>query len=628
MRVEVRPGLEYITPSNTNAWIPETWHRVRSYLADVWETNPRLVSICMVSRIWRALAPAGMLWIWMLTLDGAVDLLTGRRADSRYVWSLIAVECALTVLSDVIARWGTVATSALSDAFGNRLSIRIMNHAQTFEFAEFEDAGFLDTLERARRDSNRRLGLMIVLLEIAQALISVAAFTLLFAALSGWFVVVNVAVAVPVCISELRFAAISHLMFQRRSKDRRFLDYLRFLCASGQSVKEVKMFGLASYLTRRYTATAERMAEEDRTLATRRAVVGGALNIVALLAYYASYAFVFVMFLERSISIGVLMFMVRALSRTRTSVEQLTAHVSGLADEVSSVSDLYGYLERSPRLSAAPSTTRIAGSIRDGFELQDVGFRYPDAPRWALRHVNLRLSIGETVALVGPNGAGKTTLLNLLTRMYEPTEGRILLDGVDLKDYAPDDLRQHISAMFQDFMKYELTVRENIGFGSLTSLNDETRLAAAATTSGSSAVIGRLPQGYEQILGRRFHDGVNLSGGEWQRLALARAFVRDADILILDEPTAALDPLAESELFESLAAICARRLVLLVSHRFSTVRAADRIVVLGGGTLHEEGTHQQLMARRGRYAMLFEMQANGFRRRPGPQNDVSETAIP
>jgi ATP-binding cassette, subfamily B, bacterial len=610
----MRAPLDYMPPPLPCDWNRETVRRVASYLTDIWKTSPALVSVCVLTRLARAVSPAAMLWIWMLTLDGAVALMTGSSTSARYVWTLIGLELAVTVVTDLLGRWGAVAFGVLSDRFGRQLSVGLMNHAQTFELEAFEDPAFLDMLERARRESGQRLALLMSVLNIGQDLLSVVAFSMLFAALSGWFFLVIFAVAIPACIGETHFAAVSHVMFRRRSKERRFLDYLRYLCAGSQSVKEVKMFGLGPHLAGLYTETARQMEREDKTLATRRALVGGGLNIVALIGYYASYGFVFRMFLEQAITIGMLMFMIRALSRARGHVEQLTSRISDVAQEIRGVNDLYTCMERAPACAVGAPTVRIACAVRDGFELQDVGFRYPGAPRWALRHISLRLRVGETVALVGPNGAGKTTLVNLLVRFYEPTEGRILLDGIDLRNYEPGDLRKRIGAVFQDFMRYDLTVRENIGFGDLTALGEEARLAAAATVSGASALIGRLPRGYDQILGRRFEGGANLSGGEWQRLALARAFVGNPDVLILDEPTAALDAQAECDLFERMVAAAAGRLVILISHRFSTARVADRLVVLGNGMVQEEGTHEQLLARRGRYAALFEMQAAGYRR--------------
>jgi len=584
-----------------------------TYLHDIWNIGPALVGVCVASRVIGGIAPIVMLWVWMLTIDAAFEAVA-ETANAYDVWRYLGIEFALAVAADLVGRGGAVASRRLGDRFGRAISVRLMQHAQEFELPAFEDSEFLDTLERARRETAKPLALLVSLLTIVQDVVGLLAFAVFFAAISGPLVIVLCLVAIPTCLGEAHFAVVSHGLFRRRSKDRRLLEYLRYLCASSQAVKEIKTFGLVSHLTTRYIRTAEDMERESHALATKRATVGAALNTVALVGYYGSCVMVFRMFFERAITVGALAFMIRALSRSRALVEHLTSQIAAVADEIHGVSDLYACLNQpsqpSPKIARAPAI----GSIRDGFELRDVGFRYPGAPRWALRHVTLRFSMGETVALVGPNGAGKTSLLNLLLRLYRPTEGRILLDGLDLDSYSPEHWRRRCGAVFQDFMRYDLTVRENIGFGDLAALDDRVRLDTAAAASGASALLSRFSDGYEQVVGHRFEGGATLSGGEWQRLALARSYIGQRDVLILDEPTAALDPIAEREMFEQVAKVGAGRLVILVSHRLSAARLADRVVVLNGGMVQEEGTHDELVANGGRYATLFEMQSRDYRR--------------
>lgn len=592
----------------------EKWRHVVAYLCDVWNTGRALVVACAVSRMVGGITPIVMLWVWMLTVDAALEVVAGRTASADKVWKYIGLELALAVGADLVSRGGALAARTLGDRFSRAIGIRLMRHAQTFDLSTFEDAEFLDRLERARRETGKRLALLLSLLTIVQDCLGLLTFGVLFSSMSGYLVFFLFLVAIPTCLGETHFAVASHSLFKRRSKDRRLLEYLRYLCASSQAVKEVKTFGLVSYFIDLYGTTAEGMERESNALATRRAIVGAVLNVLTLIGYYGSCVLVLRMFLERIITVGALAFSIRALSRTRALVEHLTSQLAAVTDEIHGISDLYACLNQPGPASRANGSSLTITSIRFGFELRDVGFQYPGAARWALRHVTLRFPMGETIALVGPNGAGKTSLLNLLLGLYKPTEGRILLDGNDLDTYSREDLQRRVGTVFQDFVRYDLSVRENIGFGDVAALNDEARVRAAAAASGSLAMIERFPNGLEQVVGHRFEGGTTLSGGEWQRLALARAYVGQRDVLILDEPTSALDPLAERELFEEMTGVGARRLVILVSHRFSAARLADRVVVLNGGTVQEEGTHDQLVANGGRYATLFEMQAAGYRR--------------
>ena len=373
----------------------------------------------------------------------------------------------------------------------------------------------------------------------------------------------------------------------------------------------MKIFGLGAFLTERYCATAETIDRENRTLSVRRAVGGFGLNLVATAGYYGAYAFVLAQAIAGSITLGTFTFLTGAFSRSRSYMERILGSFTDITEQAMYLKDLFDFFELEPTIRNCPHALPAPRPIHDGFEFQRVAFAYPGSDHAVLNGISFRLHAGEKLALIGENGAGKTTLAKLLARLYDPTAGRILLDGIDLRDYDVESLRREIGVIFQDYMRYDATARENIGFGNVDELGDADRIHAAARMSLAHGVIEGLDGRFEQMLGRRFEGGVDLSGGEWQKFALARAYMRDAQLLILDEPTATLDARAEFEVFDRFADLARDRMAVLISHRFSTVRMADRILVLEGGTIREEGTHTQLLARRGAYAELFELQAAG-----------------
>ena len=395
--------------------------------------------------------------------------------------------------------------------------------------------------------------------------------------------------------------------------ERRELDYVRQTGASVETAKEVKIFGLNTFLIERYRALAESFYRANRRLAIRRAGWGGLLAAVGTIGYYAAYGFIAWRTLQGDFTIGDLTFLSGSFRRLHALLEGLLSGFSQLAGQALNLDDLFSFFEVEPEIVSPVNARAIPRPIRQGFTFEDVGFRYPGAERWAVRHLSFTLHAGEVLALVGENGAGKTTLVKLLARLYDPDEGRILLDGQDLREYDLDALRADVGVIFQDFVRYHLTAAENIAVGRIDARTDRPRIVDAAKRGLADEVIRRLPAGYDQIIGKRFRTGVELSGGEWQKIAIARAYMRDAQLLILDEPTAALDARAEFEVFQRFKELSAGRTAVLISHRFSSVRMADRILVLVDGEIEAAGTHRELMAQRGRYAELFELQAAGYR---------------
>jgi ATP-binding cassette subfamily B protein len=596
-------------PANT----PLTWRarfdslrHVRPMLALVWGTSPPLVVAAVALRLVRALLPLAMLWVGKMILDALVT-------HSTNIWQLVGIEIALAAANDLFGRANSLCDSILGDRFTNRVSLLLMRHATALDLAAFEDPMFYDKLERARKQTTGRLGLLASILSVAQdtlSLISLSAGLIIF---SPWLMALLAAAVLPAFLGETHYSKLAYSAMFRRTPQRRQLDYLRTLGASVQSAKEVKIFGLGGFLTERYRATAEVIDRENRALAIRRALAGFVLNLVATAGYYGAYAVVLVQVIAGAITLGTFMFLTGAFSRSRSYMEKILGSFTDITEQAMFLKDLFDFFEMKPAIVSRPYALPAPRAIHDGFDFQRVSFAYPGSDRLVLREIDFRLHAGEKVALIGENGAGKTTLAKLLARLYDPTAGQILLDGVDLRDYDVDDLRRQIGVIFQDYMRYDAIARENIGFGKVESLGDGERIESAARMSLAQEVIDGLGGGFDQMLGRRFEGGVDLSGGEWQKFALARAYMRDAQILILDEPTATLDARAEFEVFERFADLTRDRMALLISHRFSTVRMADRILVLEGGAIREDGTHSQLLAEGGTYAELFQLQAAGYR---------------
>ena len=586
---------------------------VQPLLRMVWDTSPPLVSITTVLRLIRALLPLAMLWVSKLILDGVVAWIKRGNVDSAGLWKLVALELGLAVLSDLLARANSLADSLLGDRFTNRISIRLIEHATKLDLASFEDPVFYDKLERARRQTTGRIGLLAAVLNVGQdtlSLISLSAGLIIF---SPWLMVLLVAAVIPAFLGETHFTTLAYSVLYRWTPQRRLLDYIRQLGASNQSAKEIKIFGLGPHLAERYREVSDRIYIDNKTVAVKRASVGFLLNLISTGGYYGAYAVVLIRTLAGAISVGTFIFLTGAFSRSRMYIEKILQSFTDISDQALYLKDLFDFFEMKPSIRNLPGALPAPRPIRSGFQFKDVGFAYPGSSRMIVENINFRLDAEEKIALIGENGAGKTTLVKLLARLYDPTEGQILLDGVDLRDYDVEDLRKEIGVIFQDYMRYELLAKENIGFGKIEDLADHSRIERAARKSMAFQVIDKLPNGYDQMIGRRFDGGVDLSGGEWQKFALARAYMRDAQLLILDEPTATLDARAEYEVFRRFAELTKGRMAVLISHRFSTVRMADRILVLQDGRIREQGTHKHLVALGGQYSELFELQAAGYR---------------
>ena len=583
-----------------------SFRNIRPMLRLVWETSPPLVLSGIVLRLLRALLPLATLWVAKLIIDAVV-------AHSPVLWKWVGVELTLAILSDILGRANALGDSLLADRFTNKISVRLMKHAAKLDLVSFEDPVFYDKLERARRQTTGRVTLLASLLNIAQdsvSLLSLSAGLILF---SPWLLLLLALAVIPSFLGETHFTALAYSVLYKWTPQRRELDYLRMLGASTGSAKEIKIFGLGDYLADRYRSVSDRVFEDNKAVAIRRATVGSLLNLISTGGYYGAYVVILLRTVSGELTLGTLTFLTGAFARSRMFIEKILSGFNDVSEQALFLRDLFEFFEMEPQIRSKPNALLAPRPIRIGFEFQNVAFRYAGAARDVLRNINFQLAPGEKVALIGANGAGKTTLVKLLARLYEPTAGRILLDGVDLRDYSVEDLRREIGVIFQDYMRYDMRIKENIGFGKIEVLDSEDLISGAAQKSQASEMIDRLPAKFNQVVGRRFEGGVDLSGGEWQKIALARAYMRDAQLLILDEPTATLDARAEYEVFLRFAELTRGRMSVLISHRFSTVRMADRILVLSEGDITEQGTHRELVEQGGLYAELFELQAAGYR---------------
>jgi ATP-binding cassette subfamily B protein len=594
------------------------------FLKLVWRTSPGMTVADLACRLGRAFLPVATLYVGKLIIDEVVRLAAaGHTQDTLREWLasglvdhllvLLGYELGLAVLSDVLGRVVSLMDALLSEKFSNTTSVRLMEHAATLDLEDFEDSELQDRLDRARRQTMGRTALMSQLFGQAQDVITIASFAASLLVYAPWLIVLLVLALVPAFIGEAHFNAQSYSLNYAWTPERRELDYVRQTGASVETAKEVKIFGLNAFLIERYRKLSEAFYTANRRLAARRASWGGLLTAIGTMGYYLAYGFIAWRTLRGDFTIGDLTFLSGSFRRLRNLLEGLLIGFSQVAGQALYLDDLFSFFEIQPEIVSPPHPRRVPVPIRQGFTFEDVGFRYQGAERWAVRHLTFTLRAGEVLALVGENGAGKTTLVKLLARLYDPDEGRILLDGHDLREYDLAELRANIGVIFQDFVRYHLTAAENIAVGRIEARDDRPRVESAAHASLADEVIEKLPAGYDQVIGKRFKSGVDLSGGEWQKIAIARAYMRDAQLLILDEPTASLDARSEFEVFQRFKELSEGKTAVLISHRFSSVRMADRILVLAEGEIEAAGTHHELLAAGGRYAELFELQAAGYR---------------
>jgi ATP-binding cassette, subfamily B, bacterial len=596
------------------------WHErisalgnVPAVLKIVWDSGPGVVIFGLVSRLFSSLLPVALLWITKLIVDRIVTAVSTHQPVQPGFWWLVAAEFALAVLNSILLRSIDYSDSLLADKYTRHVSIRVMNHAASLDLIAYEDPVFYDRLERARVQATDRLVMIQAIGRLVQQAITTITLSVSIMLFSPWLMLLLVAGVLPAFLGESHFAFLGYAKNFRQTPMRRQLDYLRVLGGSKEAAKELKLFGLKNFLSERFTRLSDEIYRQNVALNRRKLTAGAALSMIGTAGYYSAYVFVIWRTAAGLLSIGSMTFLTLAIQQASSNIEQIFSTIAGIGDQALFLTDLLAFFEMKPTIRSKPNALPPPRPIARGFEFRNVSFSYPGNSRRVLDSINFQLHTGERLALIGENGQGKTTIVKLITRLYDPTEGQILLDGVDLREYDLEDLHREIGVIFQDFMRYEMTALENIAVGRVEAIGNLELLKSAAKKSLADQTIGRLPLGYDQMLGRRFDQGIDLSGGEWQKVALARAYLRDAQLLILDEPTAALDARSEFEVFHRFAELTAGKMALFISHRFSTVRSADRILVLANGRIAEEGTHDQLARLGGRYAEMFEMQASSYR---------------
>lgn len=578
----------------------------------IWNTSPGLTLGNSVLRLLKAAIPVGQLYVGKLIIDEVIRLISAPEKDFTALWWWIGIELGLAVFSEIFNRLISLTDALLGDLYANHSSVELMHKAATLDLEMFEDNEFYDKLERARRQTTGRVVLMSMVLSQLQDLITILFLGAGLVAFEPWLILILGVAVLPSFLSEAYFSRSGYSLARSWTPQRRELDYLRYIGASVETAKEIKVFGLDRFLTGRFSRIAKEYYKANRALAIRRTLWGTVLQILSVLAYYGAYLLIILRTVGGALTVGDLTFLSGSFNRLQIQLQNLLSTFTRITESAMYLQDYFDFLAIQPRIKDEADVIDPPASIKEGIRFEDVGFKYPGTEIWAVRHVSFILEPGEKLALVGENGAGKTTLVKLLARMYDPSEGSIYLDGVNIRRFRIDRYRKMIGVIFQDYVRFSFIASENVAVGQIEEAGNTPQIQKAAEKSLADDVIQKLPGGYQQMLGKRFAEGVDLSGGEWQKIALARAYMRDAQIVILDEPTAALDARAEYEVFKRFAELTQGRTAVIISHRFSTVRMADRILVLKNGEMLELGTHQELLQKNGLYAELFHLQAQGY----------------
>ena len=585
-----------------------------AFLKLVWRTNPGLTLSSSVLRLIRSALPLAMLYVGKLIIDEVVNISQGAPSGaSNTLWLLIGIEFGLAIATDVLNRFITLIDSLLGDLFSNFTSVQIMEHAATLDLDQFEDSVFYDKMERARQQTIGRTMLLSQVMSQIQDIITMLFLAGGLIAFNPWLILLLFVAIIPSFLGESYFNDKSYALTRGQTPERRELDYFRFLGASDETAKEVKIFNLSEFITDRFKTLSEKFYSDNKKLVIGRASWGAFFSILGSAGYYLAYIIIILRTIEGKVTIGELTFLAGSFRQMRSLLEGILTRFTGISQGAIYLNDFFEFFEIQARIVPVKGSLPFPSPLKIGFTFENVGFRYVNSDKWANRHLSFTLHTGEKLALVGENGAGKSTLVKLLARLYDPTEGRILLDGIDLKNYDLFDLRKNMGIIFQDFLKYQMTFAQNIAAGNIKEKDNRKLIEVAAQKSLANLLAKRLPDHYDQMLGKRFADGMELSGGEWQKVALARAYMKDTQLIILDEPTAALDARAEFEVFQRFSELSKGKTAVLISHRFSTVRMADRILVLDQGELIEIGSHEELLNKGGRYAELFNLQAMGYR---------------
>ena len=587
------------------------WRSIPRFFSEIYRAAPGLFLINTLARFLKAFSPVVLLWIGKLIIDEIVRLLEVGTADIDQLWVYVGIELGVALLSDLLGRVVNLTDGLLGDLYSNSSSERIIRKAQELTLEQLEDPEFYDKLERARTQTNSRVNLMSNVLGQAEGLLSVSSLIAGLIYFEPWLLLLLILSVIPSFINEIKYSSDRYSLARSWTSERRELDYLRYIGANSQTAKEVKLFGLTGFIARRFKNLAHEYYLLNRKLAIRQSVFGGLFNLLGILSYYGAYVLIIYQTLGGFLTLGELTFLSGSFNRLQGSLQSFFSRFTRISESALYLKDYFDFIDlKIPKPEQEPIP--MPEKIRSGFEFKDVHFTYPGANAPTLKGISFTLKAGEKMAFVGQNGAGKTTLIKLVLRFYEPTKGTILLDGTDISRFDKQAYRERFGVIFQDFFRYEFTIRENIAVGNIDALEDTPLIQEAARKSLADQVIAALSEGLEQQLGRRFNRGQDLSGGQWQKVALARAYMKDAEVMVLDEPTASLDARAEYEVFKRFIALTKGRTSIIISHRFSTVRMADRILVLEDGRILEMGTHEELLQKDDLYAELFRLQAAGY----------------
>jgi ATP-binding cassette subfamily B protein len=607
------PQVKSLKPKKFN--FKESFEALRfvpRFFKKIREVSPYLFFLNLMARLIDAITPVLMLWLGKMIIDEVILQVNHTEKDLHQLWLLVGFELGLALISDLLNRGINLTDALLGDQYSNASSVELIKKTAELNLEQLEDSEFYDKLERARRQTTNRVGLMSNILSQAQDIIVIISLLAGLVVFEPWLIVLLVVSIIPTIINEIKFSGTSYSLSRSWTSERRELDYLRYAGASDVTAKEVKLFGLADYLANRFKILSDKYYEANKKLALQRASWGSVFNVIGTGAYYGAYVLILLRTVAGILTIGDLTFLSGSFNRLRGKLQGFFSRFTQITESSLYLKDYFEFLDIRNEELANDSNLALPENIKEGFEFMNVGFRYPNSEKWVVRGISFKLEANEKLAFVGENGAGKTTLIKLLLRFYDPSEGQILLDGIDIKKYNRPDYQQYFGVIFQDFVKFELTIKENVAVGKIDQIDNLAQLENAAEKSLADQVIREMPEGFDQQLGRRFKNGKDLSGGQWQKIALARAYMKDAKVLILDEPTSALDARAEFEAFQRFIGLTKGKTAVIISHRFSTVRMADRIMVLKDGKVLEIGTHEELMKNTALYSELFNLQAAGY----------------
>ena len=581
------------------------------FFKEIWRTNKTLFLTSAFCRLVAALLPVAILWVGKLIFDAIIQITTHGEKDYSTLWNSVAIEFILVVLSDLVGRAISLTDGILGDQYNINSSIKIIKKTNEIDISLLENSEFYDKLDRARTQTAGRVDLMSNVLGQAQTTISIFSLVIGLIYFEPYLIVLLILSIFPSFINEVRFSQQQYSLARSWTSERRELDYLRFIGANDKTAKEIKLFGLTSFLVERFETLATRYFKLNKSLVVKRSSYGFLFNVLGSISYYAAYVFIIYRVLSGGITLGELTFLSGSFNRLMSSLRDFFSKFTRISESSLYLKDYFDFLDI-PSEYKNEKEIPLPEKIKTGFEFKNVYFAYPESDNQIVKDISFVIKAGEKIAFVGQNGAGKTTLTKLLLRFYEPTSGEILLDGININQYNKADYQEYFGVLFQDFFKYEFSVKENIAIGKIDEIDDYERIHKAAELSLANEVVSELKYGYDQQLGKRFAKGQDLSGGQWQKIALARAYMKNAEVMILDEPTSALDAKAESEVFERFIELIKDKTSVIISHRFSTVRQADRILVLQEGKILESGTHNELMENNKLYAQLFTLQAEGY----------------